>query len=134
LNLFLSLRYLQTHSDDVVEYTPLGQFSEIESVGRKIEIEMKENSQSEEEEKWMEKREEKEKEREEERERGGNSSLRALRVAVDKMTPEFWLACLLNVLTVGTVWPFIALSPEFWASKWGECVLSYLLSLSQFRS
>ena len=41
-------------------------------------------------------------------------------MAVANFPIEFWLICMISFCTIGTCWPFIALSPDLWNSKWGK--------------
>ena len=65
-------------------------------------------------------------------------SLRNVRMAIANFPAEFWLLCAFSFCTIGTLWPFIALSPDLWNSKWGrerelERERLCLLSLTHFR-
>ena len=44
--------------------------------------------------------------------------MKALRSAIANFPFEFWILCLFSFCTIGTLWPFIALSPDLWNSKW----------------
>eukprot|EP00010_Vexillifera_abyssalis_P004979 CAMPEP_0201560320 /NCGR_PEP_ID=MMETSP0173_2-20130828/78208_1 /ASSEMBLY_ACC=CAM_ASM_000268 /TAXON_ID=218659 /ORGANISM="Vexillifera sp., Strain DIVA3 564/2" /LENGTH=497 /DNA_ID=CAMNT_0047974765 /DNA_START=750 /DNA_END=2243 /DNA_ORIENTATION=- len=37
---------------------------------------------------------------------------------INALPIAFWLVCLVNVLVSGALWPFLALSPDFFAEKW----------------